>query len=63
MDRDWAGSTGRAGRSSAGKRLANFFIGRLLIASNCHGNNSQTSRGASIADRTAKSTIIYGFLI
>ena len=39
-DRDWAGSTGRAGRSSAGTRLANVFIGRLLIASNCHGNNN-----------------------
>jgi hypothetical protein len=34
MDRDWAGSTGRAGRSNAGKRLAHFFIGRFLIASN-----------------------------
>ena len=59
MDRDWAGSTGRAGRSNAGKRLANFFIGRLLIASNCHRNGSQTSREASIADRTTKSRTMY----
>jgi hypothetical protein len=55
MDRDWAGSTGRTGWSNAGKRLANFFIGRLLIASNHHRNSRQTSSGASVADRTAKS--------
>jgi hypothetical protein len=55
MDRDWAGSTGRTGWSNAGKRLANFFIGRFLIASNRHRNSRQTSRRASIADRPAKS--------
>ncbi len=59
MDRDWAGGTGRAGRSNAGKRLANFFIGRLLIASNCHRNSRQTSSRASLADRTAKSRTMY----
>jgi hypothetical protein len=35
MDREWAGGIGRIGRSNAGKRLAHFFIGRFLIASNC----------------------------
>jgi hypothetical protein len=55
MDRDWAGSTGRTGWSNAGKRLANFFIGRLLIASNHHRNSRQTSSRASVADRPAKS--------
>jgi hypothetical protein len=55
MDRDWAGGTGRAGRSNAGERLANFFIGRLLIVSNCHRKSRQTSSRASLADRTAKS--------
>jgi hypothetical protein len=46
MDRDWAGGTGRAGWSDAGKRLGNFFIGRLLIASNCHHKSRQTSSRA-----------------
>jgi hypothetical protein len=55
IDRDWAGSTGRAGRSNAGERLANFFIGRFLIASNRHCNSRQTSTRASVADRTAES--------
>jgi hypothetical protein len=36
IDRDRAGSTGRAGWSRAGKRLANFFIGGFLIAGNSH---------------------------
>jgi hypothetical protein len=34
MDRERAGSMGRAGRSSAGKRLTGFFISGFLIASN-----------------------------
>jgi hypothetical protein len=59
MDRDWAGGTGKAGRSNAGERLANFFIGRFLIASNCHRKSRQTSSRASLADRTAKSRTMY----
>jgi hypothetical protein len=36
-ERDRAGGTGRAGCSKAGKRLANFFIARLLDP---YGDNS-----------------------
>jgi hypothetical protein len=55
MDRDWAGGTGRAGRSRAGKRLASFFIGGVLIESNSQRDSHQTSSAASVADSTAKS--------
>jgi hypothetical protein len=34
MDRNRAGGTGRAGRSNAGTRLADVFIGGLLVYSN-----------------------------
>jgi hypothetical protein len=45
MDREWAGGTGRTGRSNAGKRLADFFIGRFLIASNCLHKSRQRAAG------------------
>jgi hypothetical protein len=61
-DRDWAGGTGRAGRSRAGKRLAGFFIGGVLFASNgqrdrerSQCDSHQKSSAVTIADSTEKS--------
>jgi hypothetical protein len=54
-DRDLAGSTGRAGRSSAGKRLTGIFIGGFLIVNNSHHNSHRRSGEASVADRPPKS--------
>jgi hypothetical protein len=55
MDRDWAGRTGRTGRSNAGTRLADFFISGLLSASNRHCNSHRNSSEASVADRPPES--------
>jgi hypothetical protein len=62
--RDRAGSTGRAGRSRAGKRQAGFFIGRFPLASNSYCNSRETGNRASVPDCTTKSnqiTLCHGF--
>ena len=41
--RERAGRTGKAGRSRAGKRLADFFIGSLLLSQSDHHERGHVS--------------------
>jgi hypothetical protein len=57
-DRDWAGKTGRMGRSEAGERATGSFMSRHLTSLSSNSNSTHTNSGGSLPNLAGKSRII-----